>query len=70
MNLKRQWKRSSLIGFIRRLLYYGIGHRCYMLGCDGRIKYKGDYRVGSSIRSSVNEHWECDKCKATLGDCY
>ncbi len=70
MNLLRQWKRSSLLGFTKRLSRYIFGQKCGYMNCRGRLRYKGKYRVGSSINSSVMEHWECDKCDATLGDIY
>ena len=70
MNVSRQWQRSSLKGFVKRMLSYIFGQKCYMSGCKGRLRYKGQYRVGASIHSSVREHWVCNKCEATLGDCY
>ena len=63
--LKRQWKRLSFGGFLKRLGQYIVGQSCYTKGCKDRMLL-----IEVSIRHCVYERWRCEGCEATKGDLY
>jgi hypothetical protein len=64
--LKRQWQRSTLLGFVRRMWRYKFGMMCsnglvyadYEVPCSGRICCVS--RVETA--AGVSERWECNRC--------
>jgi len=66
--LKRQWRRSSLRGFVKRLASYLFGQPCYAHDCKDRMYIEHIELHHWGIR----EAWRCDNplCQATLGDNY
>jgi len=61
----RQWKRSNLLGFAKRMGQYILGQRCYTTGCKDRMLL-----VELVVRHWVFERWYCEGCKASKGDLY
>jgi len=62
--LYRQWRRSSWIGFLKRLYSYVFGQECY--SCEFRMRLVEQFRVGDCMR----EQWRCKECGAGLGEIY
>ena len=60
-SLYRQWRRSSLKGFIKRVVVYSFGYRCYNCGCYS-MKIVDQLRVGDCMR----EAWKCKRCDARM----
>jgi len=64
--IRKQWFRSTCMGFIRRIRERIIGRRCYMTECDGRLKLVEQFEVGDNVR----ERWVCSTCDAGTGEIY
>jgi hypothetical protein len=54
--LIRQWERSTLSGFIRRMGGYLLGYPCAM--CKGNVVCKD--RVITN--QGISERWQCEGC--------
>lgn len=64
--IKKQWKRSNWLGFIRRIRERLIGRKCYMTECHGRLQLVGQFNVQGDIR----EFWVCEVCDADTEEIY
>ena len=71
-HIHKQWRRSSLLGFSRRILAYLFGqcypHRCVSIFRDhsGRLFLKSRIQVGDCFR----ERWECRECYCGVEEIY
>lgn len=64
--LYRQWRRSNLIGFIRRVRNYMYGRTCVNPLCRAMMQLTEQFRVGECMR----ERWVCEKCGSGMGEIY
>lgn len=63
--IKKQWARSTLLGFLRRMRDRLFGRPCYM--CYGRM-YRT--RLAEFADGTVVERWVCYRCFAPTEERY
>lgn len=63
--LIKQWKRSSMIGFIRRMRDYLIGREC--ISCHRRHMLM---QTRVKIKEAFYEKWACVYCGAKSGEIF
>lgn len=79
--LRRQWERSTLLGFVRRMWAYKFGQSCYNSGawdkppsppCKGRMFLRTQFTTfyRSTDYPLFEEKWICNKCGATEGELF
>jgi hypothetical protein len=65
--IKKQWARSTLLGFLRRMGERLYGRKCYMVYCYGRMHRT---RQDEMQDGTILERWVCSECLAATEERY
>jgi len=65
--IKRQWKRSTSLGFLRRMRDRLFGRKCYTIDCVGAMRRIDQWQT---IDAVIVERWHCFDCLAETEERY